>query len=316
MFKKILLATICSTFCISSVYANSGHPTNFSAAKKILGKKIFSENDKTFYCGCDMSFTDGKLKPILSSCNFEPRKNKKRASRIEWEHIVPAWYFGHQLQCWQDGGRKLCGKDKQFRKMESDMHNLVPAIGEVNGDRSNFSLTMIANEKPYQYGKCNMIVNFKEKKAQPRISVRGDVARTYFYMADKYGLQLSNQDIKIYKVWSNQDPVSKEEIERNNKVKKYQGDDNEFVTGEKSVSNYKNKKTVVKENKDQSNEEFNKKEFKNNNKNDCSKKKFCSQMISCDEAKFFLNSCGLTKLDKNKDGIPCESLCKKTKKDK
>ena len=49
---------------------------------------------------------------------------KTGASRVEWEHVVPAWQFGHQRQCWQDGGRKNCAKDPVYRKMESDMHNL------------------------------------------------------------------------------------------------------------------------------------------------------------------------------------------------
>ena len=39
---------------------------------------------------------------------------------------------------WKDGGRKACSKDPIFNKMEADMHNLVPAIGELNADRSNF----------------------------------------------------------------------------------------------------------------------------------------------------------------------------------
>lgn len=62
-----------------------------------------------------------------------------RATRIEWEHIVPAWVMGHQRQCWQKGGRKSCtDTDPVFREMEADLHNLAPAIGEVNGDRSNY----------------------------------------------------------------------------------------------------------------------------------------------------------------------------------
>lgn len=310
MLKKTLFALILSSLSISNVLAEPSHPSSFSSAKKILGKKIFTTNDKTFYCGCDMIMKNGKLTPDWDNCGFEPRKNPKRASRIEWEHIVPAWAFGHQLQCWQEGGRKLCGKDKQFRKMESDMHNLVPAIGEVNGDRSNFSLSMIANESPYQYGKCDMIVNFKERKAQPTASIRGDVARTYFYMADKYGMQLSKQDIKMYQAWAKQDPVSKEELSRNNKVKRYQGDDNQYVTGEKNPDNFKNKKGIIKDDKSISNEVFNKTKLNSNNKFNCNEKKYCSQMTSCEEAKFYLNTCGLSKLDKNKDGVPCESICK------
>jgi hypothetical protein len=38
----------------------------------------------------------------------------------------------------------------------------------------------------------------------------------------------------------------------------------------------------------------------------CDGRTFCSQMTSCDEAKFFLTNCPNTKMDGNNDGIPCE----------
>jgi len=41
----------------------------------------------------------------------------------------------------------------------------------------------------------------------------------------------------------------------------------------------------------------------------CGKKNYCSQMVTCDEAHFYLTVCGVQRLDTNKDGIPCESLC-------
>lgn len=41
----------------------------------------------------------------------------------------------------------------------------------------------------------------------------------------------------------------------------------------------------------------------------CGKKNYCSQMVTCDEAHFYLTVCGVKRLDTNKDGIPCESLC-------
>jgi uncharacterized protein len=41
----------------------------------------------------------------------------------------------------------------------------------------------------------------------------------------------------------------------------------------------------------------------------CGAKRYCSQMSSCAEAEFYLNTCGLQKLDRDDDGIPCESLC-------
>ena len=39
----------------------------------------------------------------------------------------------------------------------------------------------------------------------------------------------------------------------------------------------------------------------------CDGRTFCSQMTSCQEAKFFLKNCPNTKMDGNNDGIPCEA---------
>ncbi len=41
----------------------------------------------------------------------------------------------------------------------------------------------------------------------------------------------------------------------------------------------------------------------------CGHKKYCNQMISCDEAKFYMTQCGIQRLDGNGDGVPCENLC-------
>ncbi|QEY27134.1 nuclease [Neisseria zalophi] len=41
----------------------------------------------------------------------------------------------------------------------------------------------------------------------------------------------------------------------------------------------------------------------------CSGKRFCREMRSCIEAKFYLNQCGVRRLDRDNDGIPCESIC-------
>ncbi len=43
--------------------------------------------------------------------------------------------------------------------------------------------------------------------------------------------------------------------------------------------------------------------------NPCGKKRYCSQMVSCEEARFYLTQCRVKTLDKDGDGMPCESLC-------
>lgn len=45
---------------------------------------------------------------------------------------------------------------------------------------------------------------------------------------------------------------------------------------------------------------------------ECGTKKTCKDMTSCAEAKEFFTLCqGMSKLDRNKDGVPCEELCAK-----
>ena len=48
--------------------------------------------------------------------------------------------------------------------MEADLYNLYPAIGEVNGLRSNYSMAMIPGEKR-EFGTCD--VEIEDKKVEP-----------------------------------------------------------------------------------------------------------------------------------------------------
>lgn len=41
---------------------------------------------------------------------------------------------------------------------------------------------------------------------------------------------------------------------------------------------------------------------------DCSKK-YCKEMSSCEEAYHYLNKCGRSSFDRDKDGVPCENVC-------
>ncbi|MDG2943174.1 excalibur calcium-binding domain-containing protein [Bisgaard Taxon 10/6] len=48
---------------------------------------------------------------------------------------------------------------------------------------------------------------------------------------------------------------------------------------------------------------------------DCSKNT-CKEMDSCSEARYHLEQCGLSRLDRDNDGIPCESICGGNRKKK
>ncbi|WP_299195471.1 endonuclease I family protein [uncultured Amphritea sp.] len=223
MFRPLvaLLAVLLSSVSVAD------SPPSFSKSKRILAE-MYQANPVSFYCGCDYRTEGKKLVPDWESCGYTPRKNANRAARIEWEHVVPAWAFGHQLQCWQEGGRKACKKDAKFNQMEADLHNLVPAIGEVNGDRSNFSFAQLEGE-PRVYGQCDMEVDFKARKVEPPQNRQGDIARTYFYMRDQYGLKISSKQAKLFAAWHAQDPVDSWELQRNQMITALQGNSNAYV---------------------------------------------------------------------------------------
>lgn len=42
----------------------------------------------------------------------------------------------------------------------------------------------------------------------------------------------------------------------------------------------------------------------------CGSKRYCKEMADCAEARFYSEKCGLSRLDGDGDGTPCESLCR------
>lgn len=205
-------------------------PDDFSEAKR-LAQRIYSDENQTFYCGCPLRWQGGKGIPDLKACGYQVRKNGPRAQRIEWEHVVPAHQFGRNLSCWQQGGREQCGRnDAEFKRMEADLFNLKPAIGEVNGDRANFAFAELPGVRA-QHGACPILIDFKRKLAEPRAEIRGDIARIYFYMADKYTLQLDNAQQQLFLRWHQADPVDDRELQLHQRIAQQMGQPNYFVTG-------------------------------------------------------------------------------------
>ncbi len=230
--SKHILSTALCCFLITPSFANT--PSSFSKAKKIAAE-VYQDQPSSFYCGCKINTEGKKLVPDLNSCGYKVRKQPKRARRIEWEHIVPAWVFGHQLKCWQEGGRKNCSKNsEQFRHMEADLHNLVPAVGEVNGDRSNYRFAVLP-QTPDMYGQCDFKVNFKQRAAEPPVEKRGKIARIYLYMSDRYGFKLSPQQRKLFEAWNKIHPVTAWELKRNRYISRIQGWGNPYVSQQSNL---------------------------------------------------------------------------------
>ncbi|WCL51148.1 endonuclease [Leptospira sp. GIMC2001] len=232
------------TIPAESIFAEqipSKNKFNFRAAKIEL-RKIYKNHPIDFYCGCGMQriFKDGySILSVTDDCRIATRKDPNRSRRIEWEHIVAAGHFGSQLACWTKTncqvngrnlrGRKCCVKtDPAFNQMEGDMHNLRPVPGEINNDRGNFDFGIIPGEIR-KYGSCDFEVDFRKKIAEPREEIRGDIARTYFYMEKQYGVKIQSNYKKLLIEWNLMDPPDDWERSRNLFIEKIQGNRNPFI---------------------------------------------------------------------------------------
>ncbi|AWH90389.1 deoxyribonuclease I [Buchnera aphidicola (Melanaphis sacchari)] len=229
MIKKIFFV-ISIIFFLFSIKKNNFKKENIKSFQKykLVAIKIHKNAPGSFYCGCKIIWHGKKGIPDLSSCGYKIRKNKNRATRIEWEHVVPSWQFGHEKQCWKKGGRKKCLKNKLYQKIEFDLHNLQPVIGEINSDRSNFIYSEL-NNNFQEYGKCTMKIDFKKKLAEPPERSKGAIARTYFYMLKRYNIKLSMNEKLLFKKWDIKFPVTKWECIRENLIFHKQGNHNNYV---------------------------------------------------------------------------------------
>ena len=217
---------------------------SFRDAKKIL-PKIWGASNKTIYCQCPYQ----KKKVDLKSCGVEVRKFKKRKSRLEWEHIVPAHAFGKSFQSWKLGherckswkkkrknyksykGRKCAKKvSKDFRRMSGDLYNLFPAVGAINAYRSNYSFTDEIQILTPMFGSCDLKII--DRQIEPRPAIKGNIARIYFYMDSAYPNRgiIGNKRRKMFEYWNKIDPVDKEECLWAKKIKEIQGNENPYIS--------------------------------------------------------------------------------------
>ena len=203
---------------------HQGPVDTFQAAHKML-PQIYGETTKTIYCGC---LVHG-ARIDLASCGYKVRKDRKRAERREWEHVVPAEAFGHAFAEWREGsplcaqtgkkskGRECARKNHDFNLMESDLYNLWPEIGELNGLRNNFSMAEISGPAK-TFGACT--AKIADRKFEPMDMAKGTVARVYMYMDGHYpgkGI-ISDKNKKLFEAWDKDHPVTEYECEIGRKV--------------------------------------------------------------------------------------------------
>lgn len=214
-------------------------PKNFSSAKRIAGN-IFSSVPYTLYCHCPYD----KYKRInLKACGMSQAKVKKRAKRLEWEHMMPVSTYIKHYRCGREklcskkngkryGGRKCCEKiDKTFKQAESELYNLWPSVGLVNGSRRDYHYAMIGGNQSF-YG-CVFKLDKHLRRVEPDDRAKGIVARASLFMSQKYSIKLSKAQRRMFEIWDNKNPPSQYELKWAKKVAEIEGYQNPFITRHK-----------------------------------------------------------------------------------
>ncbi len=155
------------------------------------------------------------------------------------EHTTPASWFNNATP------------------MYSDLFNVYPSDGYVNNRRSNYpygevNIPSYTSSNGSKVGNCSF-AGYTEKVFEPIDEFKGDLARTYFYMATRYENVVASwpsnsasaecaafyagNNTTTFKTWAVNllyswhlnDPVSQKEIDRNNAVYAYQHNRNPYI---------------------------------------------------------------------------------------
>ena len=86
---------------IPTLSFSQGNTVNdsFNKAKQLLERQVYYDHRVTLYCGAEFD----EKKNITLPAGFIAQKHQKRATRVEWEHVVAAENFGRFFKEWREG---------------------------------------------------------------------------------------------------------------------------------------------------------------------------------------------------------------------
>lgn len=228
------------------------HPSYYQSAKGANGSnlktalfRIISEHEARSYKQLWQDFKktdvrpDGKIWDIYSNAtNYTPGGSaqganyKKEGDSYNREHSFP--------KSWFDDGHP----------MYTDLFHLYPSDGYVNNRRSNYPFgetngeTYTSKNGYSKLGSCTT-PGYNGTVFEPNDELKGDLARTYFYMATAYEDKIASWHspmlagnkypayakwaIDMLLRWAQEDPVSEKEIARNEAVYQIQRNRNPFI---------------------------------------------------------------------------------------
>jgi deoxyribonuclease-1 len=179
---------------------------DYHSARPLMWGTLYTHGGETLYCG--------------------QRFGARKGNGINIEHVFPMSWAAWHFKC---GKRKACRRSSDvFNRVEADLHNLWPTLVKANKARSSHPFGIIEGES-YLIKGCDFEVDERRRIVEPRAQARGQIARSMFYMANEYGLEIRSRHGKMLKRWHRDHPVSPEEKRRNKVIEHIQGNRNPYI---------------------------------------------------------------------------------------
>jgi endonuclease I len=229
----------------TSGYYDAASGKNTSDLRTALQAIIANGQSVTTYDGLWTAYkttdenSSGKIWDMYSNCtfNFAAQQCGNYSAECDCynrEHSSPQSWFA------------------SASPMVSDLFNVLPTDGKVNGERSNYPYGEVGTTPTYTSANGSKLgasssADYAGIVFEPVDQYKGDLARAYFYMATRYAglceswsagaevvystahLGFTTYAMNLFLKWSREDPVSAKEILRNNAVYGIQNNRNPFI---------------------------------------------------------------------------------------
>ncbi len=194
-----------------SAFATQTRFPNYESSRKVFWSELYPNGGVTLYCALNFAI---------------PSQAERRFRNLSVEHVLPADWMADHFGC---SNRNNCD-DSSYGFSEADLHNLWPAHRRINASRSDLPFTELKSDVGSRFEYCPEFDRTYGTDAaiEPRDPIKGDVARSLFYMNYHYGFDLRGM-LPILKIWNQQDQPDQHEHWRNQRIFELQGSRNRFI---------------------------------------------------------------------------------------
>lgn len=185
----------------------------YEEARRILFGELFLEHHekesytvKDVYCNIEIDETKGAGPKKIPNPKY-----------MNCEHTWPQSKFS---------------KNFPNELQKTDLHHLFPVDMRANSTRNNHPFADVNGKVTHSNchdSKLGTALDSNIISFEPPPEHKGNVARAIYYFSTRYKMNLDSTQEKYLKIWNKLDPVDQEEMDRNEKIMKIQGNRNPFV---------------------------------------------------------------------------------------